>query len=331
MLKETREFDLNIEDILEDWDVHDALREIIANALDEQLLTQTADPGIYPDEEDRWHVRDYGRGLQYRHLTQNEDDEKLNNPHVIGKFGIGLKDALATLERKEKAVTINSPHMTVTLHRGAKHGFEDLHTLHAKISPPQDPTFAGTEFIMEGVEEVDVVRAKSLFLRFSGEREIETTQFGQVLERLDGAPASIYINGVKVAREDNFLFSYNITNLTKRIRKALNRERTNVGRTAYTPRVKQILLSCGCPEIATLLKDDLSGYSRGDLHDELQWIDVQLHAVKILNQQPVVFLTSQQIQDNPEMVDEIRAAGKEIVTVPDRRGGGTLPSSGLAS
>ena len=28
--------------------------------------------------------------------------------------------------------------------------------------------------------------------------------------------------------EENFLFSYNITNLTKTMRKALNRERTNV-------------------------------------------------------------------------------------------------------
>jgi len=36
-------FDLNIEKILEDWEVYDAIREIIANALDEQLLTNTKD------------------------------------------------------------------------------------------------------------------------------------------------------------------------------------------------------------------------------------------------------------------------------------------------
>ena len=34
-----KKFDLNIEKILEDWEVHHPIREIIANALDEQLLT----------------------------------------------------------------------------------------------------------------------------------------------------------------------------------------------------------------------------------------------------------------------------------------------------
>ena len=36
-------FDLNIEKILENWEVCHAIREIIANALDEQSLTGTAD------------------------------------------------------------------------------------------------------------------------------------------------------------------------------------------------------------------------------------------------------------------------------------------------
>ena len=37
----TREFDLNIERVLENWTVAHALREVIANALDEQALTNT--------------------------------------------------------------------------------------------------------------------------------------------------------------------------------------------------------------------------------------------------------------------------------------------------
>ena len=36
-----REFDLNIERVLENWTVAHALREVIANALDEQALTGT--------------------------------------------------------------------------------------------------------------------------------------------------------------------------------------------------------------------------------------------------------------------------------------------------
>jgi hypothetical protein len=111
----TRKFDLNIEKILEDWEVHHAVREIIANALDEQAMSKTRDIEIFKDSLGKWHVRDFGRGLTYLHLTQNENEEKLSNPHVIGKFGIGLKDALATLDRKQAHVLIRSKHGDITL------------------------------------------------------------------------------------------------------------------------------------------------------------------------------------------------------------------------
>jgi len=72
---EIKKFDLNIEKILEDWEVYDAIREIISNALDEQLLTNTKDIEIFKDLKLNWHIRDYGRGLKYEHLTQKEDEE----------------------------------------------------------------------------------------------------------------------------------------------------------------------------------------------------------------------------------------------------------------
>jgi DNA gyrase/topoisomerase IV subunit B len=70
-----REFDLNIERVLENWAVAHALREVIANALDEQALTGTNEPQIFRDDDGRWHIRDWGRGLRYEHLTQNENKE----------------------------------------------------------------------------------------------------------------------------------------------------------------------------------------------------------------------------------------------------------------
>jgi len=36
-----KKFDLNIEKILEDWEIYHAIREVIANAIDEQLFTKT--------------------------------------------------------------------------------------------------------------------------------------------------------------------------------------------------------------------------------------------------------------------------------------------------
>jgi DNA gyrase/topoisomerase IV subunit B len=88
-----RLFDLNIEKVLEGWEVYHAVREVIANALDEKLLTRTTEIEIFKDKQGQWHIRDFGRGLKYQHLTQNENEEKLATPNlVIGKFRVGLKD-----------------------------------------------------------------------------------------------------------------------------------------------------------------------------------------------------------------------------------------------
>jgi DNA gyrase/topoisomerase IV subunit B len=73
----TKAFDLNIRKILEDWEIHQAIREVIANAHDEQLLTGMMDIDISRDSSSRWHIRDFGRGLRYEHVTQKENDEKL--------------------------------------------------------------------------------------------------------------------------------------------------------------------------------------------------------------------------------------------------------------
>jgi len=40
-------------------------------------LTKTKDIRIFKDSKGRWHIRDYGHGLKYEHLTQKEDEEKL--------------------------------------------------------------------------------------------------------------------------------------------------------------------------------------------------------------------------------------------------------------
>ena len=44
-----------------------------------------------------------------------------------------------------------------------------------------------------------------------------------------------------MAEEETFLFSYDVTRFTTKLAKALNRERSNVGRSAYADRVKDIL------------------------------------------------------------------------------------------
>lgn len=57
-----RAFDLNVGTVLDHWTVEFALREIIANALNEQVLSQSEPPIVSEDGLGWWHIRDYGRG-----------------------------------------------------------------------------------------------------------------------------------------------------------------------------------------------------------------------------------------------------------------------------
>jgi len=136
-----REFDLNIERVLENWTVAHALREVIANALDEQALTEPCSCTVPVTRN--WTPRSSARGC---------------GPEI----------------------------------RELQHGYTSM--------------------------------------------------------------------GLRVAEEDNFLFSYNITSPTRALRRALNRERSNVGRGAYTDRVKSILLACEQDEVIEALVADLQNY-----------------------------------------------------------------------
>ncbi len=311
-----KKFDLNIEKVLEDWEVYHATREIIANALDEQALTNSSEIKIFK-ENDKWHIRDFGRGIKYEHLTQNESDEKLKFPEkVIGKFGVGLKDAFATFDRKNIKVLIKSKYSDITLGKSSKKDFEDIMTLHALVSVPSNPSMNGTDFILDGIKDEDIELAKEFFLKFSNETELEKTQYGSVLKK--HSTGKIYINGLRVAEEENFLFSYNITSITTKIKKSLNRERTNVGRSAYTDRVKSILLECEEFKVAETLVNDLEKFELGESHDELSWIDVSVHACKLLNSKDkVIFLTPYDLSENQTMVDRAKRDNIRIVTIPE--------------
>ncbi len=312
-------FDLNIGEILEAWQPRHAVREVIANALDEQALTGTADV-IILETMDGWVVRDHGRGLRYEHLRQNENAEKLSNSSkVIGKFGLGLKDALATLHRRHIDVEILTPHGDITVTERHKHGLDrEIPTLHAVIHSASNPQRVGTEVVFRGLNREEIVAAKGFFLRFSGDEILGRTPHGDILRRVAARPGRIYVKGLLVAEEESFAFSYNITSLTAAMSRALNRERTNVGRTAYAERVKAMLLACDAPAVVELLAEEIAKLDKGTAHDEVKWTEVAVHACKILNQTgKFVFLSSSELEESPDMVDQARSDGYGLVPLPD--------------
>ena len=309
-----RLFDLNIEDVLDHWEAPHAIREIISNALDEQVLTRTQEIGIYEDGEG-WHIRDFGRGLRIEHFTLNENEEKLSSSsEVIGKFGVGLKDALATFHRRGVGVLIRSRYGTYRLRQERKHNFDNIVTLH--IEHDDAPTgITGTDVVLQGLHRRYVAEAKALFLKFSGEHLLESTGFGEVLNPGDRAPR-VYISGVLANEEPNFLFSYNITSLTAAMRKKMSRERVNLGRTMYVERVKAILKSATRPAVQDRLADQVLLRSAGEQCDEMQWIEISQAALNLLHgRQRVAYVTNEEILEHPNLIDNMQGDGLQVVTI----------------
>jgi hypothetical protein len=314
-----RAFDLNIEEVLENWEVEHALREIIANALDEQLISKSGEIEITRDRAGDWHIRDYGRGLQIEHFTLNENKEKLDAPSgVIGKFGVGLKDALATFHRRGVTVLIRSNFGTFRLMQEHKYGFDNIVTLHVEYEASGND-IRGTEFVLSGVTGADMAKAKLLFLKFAGEEELETNTYGQILLR-KGETGRVYILGVFASEEPNFMFSYNIGSLTAAMRKKLNRERLNVGRTTYADRVKAILKNATSAAVQALLVDQVDKRAAGEQCDEMGWIEIGQLALNLMHQQQnVVFFTEEQLQSNPNILDNVQSDGLKVVVVTEQQ------------
>ena len=315
-------FDLNMEDVLENWEVYHAIREIIANALDEQLISETEEISIEPaDDSDAWVIRDYGRGIRIEHFTQNENPEKFSGPPgTIGKFGVGLKDALATFYRNGIDVTIKSRFGTYTVAMHKKEGFDEIETLHVMYDD-KPLAMKGTVFILKSVTEEHINQAKDLFLKFSEVEVLESTKYGDILESTweiindEESPNRVYINGVLASEEPNFLFSYNITNLTKTMRKALNRERTNVGRTTYTERVKSILKSAKSEEVLERLATQVRNRSYGFQSDEIMWTEIAQLGINALANldDMVIFATEKQAMNNPDELERMRLEGYTVI------------------
>ncbi len=276
----TQILDLNVDKILESWTIAQAVRELIANALDEQTLSQS-DPVQISDLGEKWEIRDFGRGIHPNHFVLNENPEKLNNPKIIGKFGFGLKDALGTLFRNGVEVEIHSRHGYFTLIRQQKSGLEEMATLHVIVSPPTDPRMVGTSILLHGVTAKDMSQAKNMFLQLADPpiEVLDTLPIGQII-RYTGKLAPIFVNGLQVGEEPRFLFGYNIIAPTPALQRAMNRERRHVGRTAYVSQVKELLLKSEKQAVIQVLAED---FARKPPHEELTWLPVQEHAVRLLN------------------------------------------------
>jgi hypothetical protein len=313
--------DLNIgENYLSDWEVYYAIREIIANALDEQ---QNGEIQIIYQNEDEYIIRDFGSGLEIENFIMKGSNKATKN-NVIGKFGVGLKDALGVLTDNGIIVEIKTPKYRFVLHMKEKSKMTNVKTLHVYVYENNEIGFEGTEFTLKNCKKEYIEQAKAEFLSFKDPKltMVEETFYGDILEKENGK-ADIYINGMKISDDGNLTFSYNIKNISSKLKKALNRERKYVSRDAYRDDIKKIISSCKKTYALDAFENQLKRTNNDDSYSEIKWNDVLTKVCNYIlskyGNKHVRFIGNKDAQSNKELYDILRESKDTVIVDVSQR------------
>ena len=303
-------FDLNVQKILQDWKISDALRELMANAFDEAQLSQTSEPKmIYKPTIKEVQIIDFGRGIKLTDFVQNESFEKNNTNSTIGKFGIGLKDAISVLFRYEKEIQIQSRFGTFkpiqTFKQGIDQPIETLHIEYEKDNYLQ----VGTIITIQDIEEEDYCQAKNAFLVFNSLQLLAKSTKGEIYKRNE--TAVIYYQGMQISTDENFIFSYNIFDGNQKLKRAFNRERKMLSRDAYRENIIAIWKSC-----LKTKNDHLTGLilQAKDLFENSEWSFLKIKELVLTNKEEELLFAPEESQ-NFHFLEYARQENKDVIFV----------------
>ncbi len=293
-------FDLNIgKNYLSDWKISLALREIIANALDEDenAIVAIKNEGIV--------IKDKGKGLKPEHFIYQET-EKRDRDDKNGKFGVGLKDAIGVLSSRGVKVEIKSKGYRYNFEMKEKNKGSGYETLHATIKEIKEDSLEGTEFRIFNCSKSAVEEAKLQFIKFQTPQVLAKTIKGDVIDKGIDDKASIYLNGMKISEDSNLRFSYNITNPSSTIKKGINRERQYVSRTVYQKDISKILENVDDETVLNKLVEQMERSYEDKNYAEIKWKSIAIKTSKyILKNGNVIFISNEDIDKRNDLYKEV--------------------------
>jgi hypothetical protein len=312
-------YDLNIgENVLIHLDIEDGLKEIISNSIDEHMSGNiNEEVKIYKNVQNKWCIRDYGRGIKQEHFKFNINKEKEKDCKYIGFFGYGLKDAICILNNKKIKFKIYTKQYIYTPTIRAKQECPDDESLHIQVI--KNTTYEiekGTEFVFDNLTLNHIKKAKDKFIMFI-KPNINFEIDGNKMFKMD-LFQSVFINGVKVLNNTGYHFSYDIMS-TDKIREYFNRDRKDIdlkklNKNIDTNILKKIEFSENKYNFITLITDILK-FNKKNMLQEFDSMMILRNLIYQLNEtQDYVFV------GNDENITEfqkecIEEEGKEIIKI----------------
>lgn len=151
---------------------------------------------------------------------------------------------------------------------------------------------------------------------------IEKTQFGDILKK-ENNNADIYINGMKIGEDKNLVFSYNIKNISSKLKKSLNRERKYISRDAYREDIKTIIKESTKTEVLDIFEKQLRKTYSDNSYVEIKWntvlIKISKYIINKYKSKNVRFICNEDIVNNKELYDLLcKSKDVEIINVSEK-------------
>lgn len=195
-------------DYVRDWSVRDAIRELVANAIDGETTTGGKFEAKHDAKKDVLHLINRDTKVDARALYFG-GSLKYGDARLIGQYGEGLKIAMLVLARTNiKLIIRNGDEIWQPAIEPDKLGFEVL-TLNIRKGNADNCDF---KVEIHGVNTESWHTIQDMFLALRTPNKVDKTRCGEVIRDADFV-GKIFVKGVYCTTRPNFTTGYNFFNL----------------------------------------------------------------------------------------------------------------------
>jgi len=332
--------DLNIgTQYLDNWTTSSAVRELIANAIDEHTLKKISTPIEIKQGNNKCEIIDCGSGITKSSFVEQTNSNKSTNIKCIGLFGCGLKYSMAVLCKNDIEVIIKTkeyifiPYYTqkantseITLHikfeRNNIHSESESESeSNSESELEENNNNYGTKIVLNNIKKADIDKSKEYFLDYT---TIKFTKlYSNQIMKFQDKKQYIYVNKFKVCTTSDTYFSYNI-NKTKDITKHFNRDRGETKYTSYKKYITKYLQEINIFDedvSSNELRKEIQKIFGSDILKEFNQINIIRNIMSQFNDsEEYIFVDSKDkelVKTNKLYAKKIKESGKKIIYIGD--------------
>jgi len=195
-------------DYVRDWSVKDAIRELVANAIDGEVTTGGKFEAKHDAKKDVLHLINRDTKVDAKALYFG-GTSKFGNDRLIGQYGEGLKIAMLVLARSlVKLIIRNGDEIWQPAIEPDKLGFDVL-TLNIKKGSDTNVDF---KVEVHGVNTESWHTIQDMFLALRKPSKLESTTHGDVIRDAEYV-GKVFVKGVYCTHRPNYSTGYNFRSL----------------------------------------------------------------------------------------------------------------------